>query len=129
MEISVVSSPAPLPILNLPTDTNGTTQLHETLQSPETFDIVPALHELVSRLLSPSDDPSRLATYPQQEQLSPQQLQAEASVIRNKIRKAREAVAALPDVERSFSEQESEIKSLRERIARQQDILQGLARG
>lgn len=129
MEISVVSSPASFPTLNLPNGTNGTTQIPETLPSPETFDILPALHELLSRLLSPSEDPSRPPTYPQQEHLSPQQLQAEASIVRNKIRKARETVAALPDIDRSISEQEAEIASLREKIARQQHVLQGLDGG
>lgn len=125
----MVSSPAPLPTINTSSTVDLTAQLEEALPKPETFDILPALHELLSRLIPQSEDISRPATYSKQQSLAPQQLQAEASVIRSKIRRAREAVAALPDIDRSIAQQEEEIKELRAQIERQRRVLQRLAGG
>ena len=128
MSGSGVSSPAPLPTTAHPT-VDLTTQLEEILPNPETFDFVPNLHELLSRLVAHSDNLSQPATYPHQPPLSPQQLQAEVSGIRNMIRRARQAVAALPDVDKSVVQQEEEIAALRTKIERQKRVLQGLGGG
>jgi len=55
------------------------------------------------------------------------QLAGEASSIRSRIRRARAAVEALPDVDRTVEEQEDEIKLLQERITKQTAVLKGLA--
>lgn len=97
-----------------------------TLPSPEVFDIIPPLHELLSRLLSTattSNGSTTAIAYKSAEPLGFQQLVAEASAVRNRIRRARRAVEVLPDVEREVVEQEREIVELRARIEKQRKVL------
>jgi len=54
------------------------------------------------------------------------QLSGAVSSIRVNIGKARAAVAALPDVQRTIEEQEEEISVLKARIARQKEVLGGI---
>jgi len=123
------SSTAPTPISTQSTTIPPTTS---TLPSPTTFDILPPLHELLSRLVANDPEASLTAepsspTYQNLEPLAMHQLAGEASGIRSRIRRARAAVEALPDVDRTVEEQEEEIKLLQERITKQTAVLKGLA--
>lgn len=106
-----------------------------TLPSPETFDILPPLQALLSRLLLPS--PGLLAPLGEPSHDSPtetndgtghldiQELSAAVGAIRIRIQKARAAVKGLPDIERSMGEQEGEIRELEERVVRMREMLGG----
>ncbi|KAI9823304.1 MAG: hypothetical protein M1832_002528 [Thelocarpon impressellum] len=107
------------PSASLPTPTASTTSGAQTSLPPvSTFDVLPALHTLLSRLL-----PSATSTEPP---LEPQHLATEASALKIRLQKARAAVERLPDIERLPAEQETEIRTLEERVARQRDVLRGL---
>lgn len=111
---------------NLLDGMHGSSHLHQVLPPSETFDVLPNLHELLSRLLAEVQDSSRPPTYPNQEILHIQQLSAQVSSIRNEIRKARERIRSLPDVERSTADQNLEMIKLQEIIERQRSTLHGL---
>ena len=93
------------------------------------FDIVPEVHELLSRLLPATANPTdpTVTAYTDQQPLEIQHLANEASAVRIKIQKARAAVKELPDMDRTIEEQEAEMKELEERIGRQRAMLAGLA--
>jgi len=123
------SSAAPTPV---PTQNTIHPPTINTLPSPATVDILPPLHELLSRLVANDPEASLTAepsspTYQNLEPLAMHQLAGEASSIRSRIRRARAAVEALPDVDRTVEEQEDEIKLLQERITKQTAVLKGLA--
>ncbi|MCJ1481258.1 hypothetical protein MMC06_001415 [Schaereria dolodes] len=82
----------------------------DPLPPPHTFDIIPSLHALLSRLLVAPNDGG--AGSP----LSPKDLSTEAAAIKIKIQKARAAVETLPDIERTVAEQREDIKELQTRI-------------
>ena len=88
------------------------------LPPASTFDILPLVHTLLSRLVPPLE-----STEPA---LEPQHLATEASALKIRLGKAKAAVAALPDVDRTTAEQEREMRRLEERVARQQEVLRGL---
>lgn len=124
VQSSAAATPIPTQTTTLPPTTN-------TLPTPATFDILPPLHELLSRLVA--DDPTASLTaepssptYQNLEPLAMHQLAGEASSIRSRIRRARAAVEALPDVDRTIEEQEEEIRLLQERITKQTAVLKGL---
>jgi len=100
-----------------------------TLPPASLFDLLPQLHELLSRLLDTDTDytiPQSGPHYKAQEPLAMHQLSGAVSSIRVNIGKARAAVAALPDVQRTIEEQEEEISVLKARIARQKEVLGGI---
>jgi RNA polymerase II transcription mediator complex subunit 9 len=102
-----------------------------SLPSPSTFDILPALHTLLTRLLTstaqPSDPNHPLSTDPEAAKpLEIQHLATEASKLKIRLQKARMAVLGLPDVDRTCEEQQEEIDELEERVARLKGILKGL---
>lgn len=103
-----------------------------TLPDPSTFDILPALHELLCRLLPPipgaTDTLSASASqhFPNQEPLEISQLAGEVSSIKARIRKARREVEALEDGERTVMEQGREMGVLRAKIERQVEMLRSL---
>ncbi|KAF8250285.1 hypothetical protein K440DRAFT_542107, partial [Wilcoxina mikolae CBS 423.85] len=76
---------------------------------PNAFDFLPDLHTLLQRVYS--------------DELDPKDVAHESNQIRLKIAKARNLVAALPDVDKSPEEQQAEIKALQERIAKQKQML------
>lgn len=119
---SIPSTPQPPypppPTTTAPTPTPTTTL---PLPNPSLFDILPPLHELLSRLLASTNQPYKTA-----EPLEIHHLVAETSSVRNRIRRARREVEALPDVERSVAEQDEEIRVLRERIELQRGVLRGV---
>lgn len=111
-----------------------------TLPSPQIFDVLPALHELLARIERAPPDTTDLqqpsssysgdessndigAHYQDQAPLEPKDLQAEVLAIKTKIRKALREVERLPDMESSVGEQEEEIAELEERIGRQRAML------
>lgn len=102
------------------------------LPSPSTFDILPPLHALLSRLLlpaptaaSPSPHLINAATAP----LSPKDLTTASSAVRIKIQKARVAVQRLPDIDRSVQDQQREIRDLEDEVARLRGVLAALGEG
>lgn len=101
-------SPSPSPSLTLP--------------PPQTFDIIPPLHGLLSRLLVAATEYTTTST-----PLSAKDLGSEASAIKIKIQKARAAVEALPDVDRTVQEQELEIRELEDRIEGLKKVLNSVA--
>jgi RNA polymerase II transcription mediator complex subunit 9 len=97
---------------------------------PQTFDILPQIYDLVSRLPS-SLPPSTTSTTPQlpiSDRLDPKDLPTAALPIKHKIQKARAAVSALPDVDRTIEEQEDEIRELEERIEKSRGMVAELKR-
>lgn len=100
------------------------------LPSPETFDIIPALHELINRLIAPVPGVTALQgaqpAFPNQQSLEIHQLANEVSSVRARIRKARKVVDELDDIDRSVEDQEAEMRALRTRIEKQKAVLDGL---
>ncbi|OQO12456.1 hypothetical protein B0A48_03098 [Cryoendolithus antarcticus] len=109
------------------------------LPPPQTFDILPALHELLSHIdHAPSTDPAVSLTllpspptedeitYTDLKHLEPKDLPREVGEIKAKIRKALREIEKLSDVERSVEEQEDEIAELEGRIGRQKAELRRL---
>ncbi|KAI9797946.1 MAG: hypothetical protein M1825_005669 [Sarcosagium campestre] len=90
-----------------------------SLPSPATFDFLPALYSLLSRLV--------LSTSSAEPALEPQQLATEASSLKIRIQRARGAVDALPEMDRTIEEQEVEKAELLRKIRRQHEILNGLS--
>ena len=103
----------PLPSANLPA-----AKATPLLPSPQTFDILPKLHHLLSRLL-----PTSQTNYQNLTPLQAKDLETQASEIRILIQKARVAVEGLPDIERNLREQEVEIGSLEERRVKLRELL------
>jgi hypothetical protein len=99
---------------------------------PSTFDILPDLHKLLKRLLETSTQPPAATPTPAQLSadgpLEIQHVATAANDVRLKIQKARRAVMALPDVDRTCEDQEEEIEHLEARIARLKASLRELGR-
>ncbi|KAF1843740.1 uncharacterized protein K460DRAFT_288675 [Cucurbitaria berberidis CBS 394.84] len=102
------------------------------LPPPSTFDILPDLHKLLKRLLDTSAQlPTATPTPPHPSTEGPLEIQHVATAandIRLKIQKARRAVVALPDIDRTCEDQEDEIEDLEARIARLKASLRELGR-
>ena len=102
------------------------------LPPPGTFDVLPDLHRLLSRLISTSAQlpaPTPTPNEPHADgPLEIQHLATAATAIKLKIAKARRAVMALPDIDRTCEDQQDEIDSLEARIAKQKAALFGLGR-
>ncbi len=92
----------------------------DTLPPPSTFDVVPALYSLLSRLL-PSSPTSHDTP------LEPQQLPLEATALKIKLQRARAAVETLPDMDRTIEQQQREIDEMGENIRQQRQVLEMLA--
>ncbi|KAI9834210.1 MAG: hypothetical protein M1819_003048 [Sarea resinae] len=104
-----------------------TTTTPPPLPPPQTFDILPPVHALLSRLLKASSSaPPPTYTDPQQAGLEAQHLPTEAAAIKIRIQKARAAIESLPDMDRTVVEQEAEIRELEEKAKRQREVLAGL---
>ncbi|KAI4705372.1 hypothetical protein J4E81_000254 [Alternaria sp. BMP 2799] len=102
------------------------------LPPPSTFDILPDLHKLLKRILeAPAQPPAATPTPAQLAAEGPLEIQHVATAandIRLKIQKARRAVTALPDMDRTCEDQEDEIEYLETRIARLKTSLAELGR-
>ncbi|KAL5116804.1 hypothetical protein ACEQ8H_005285 [Pleosporales sp. CAS-2024a] len=102
-----------------------------SIPPPPTFDFLPDLHRLLKRLLEPPSPPPPAAT-PTPSQLAAegpleiQHVATAANDIRLKIQRARRAVLALPDVDRTCEDQEQEMADLEARIAQLKTSLREL---
>lgn len=108
-----------------------TTPENPPLPPPQTFDILPSLHELLARLEHhPDSDPSipTGAAYKDAPPLEPKSLPTEVLAIKSKIRRALRELEKLPDMDCSVKDLEGEIEALKERERRQREVLAGLAR-
>ena len=83
--------------------------------SPQTFDILPEIDALVSRLHLPTSTTTDPITSQPINSLSLKDLPTTIVPIKLKIQKARAAVQALPDVGRTVEEQQREIRALEKR--------------
>ncbi|KAH7094912.1 RNA polymerase II transcription mediator complex subunit 9-domain-containing protein [Paraphoma chrysanthemicola] len=103
-----------------------------SIPPPSTFDVLPDLHKLLKRLLDTASQPPAATPTPAQPSadgpLEIQNVATAANDIRRKIQKARTAVLALPDVDRSCEDQEEEIEDLEATIARLKASLRELGR-
>lgn len=106
------------------------------LPPPQTFDILPALHELLARIdhgtsdiADPTSTQSSIdsedvgALYSELQPLEAKELPTEVLEIKRKIRKALKELEKLPDMERSVEEQNEEIEALEGRIRRQREMV------
>lgn len=102
------------------------------LPPPSTFDILPDLHKLLTRLLdTPAHPPAPTPTPAQPSAHGPLDIQhvpTAATDIKLKIQKARRAVMALPDIDRTCEDQQDEIDELEARITRLKAALRELGR-
>lgn len=109
------------------------------LPPPQSFDILPALHELLARIDHTSSDASAItdqveesgsagigALYTDLAPLEPKDLPVEVLQIKSKIRNALKELQKLPDMDRSIEEQQLEIEELEDRIARQKAMIRKL---
>ena len=92
-----------------------------SLPDPQTFDLLPQLHSLLSRLVPNPNNPTAASG-----DLEPQNLPAAATALKNRLQKARHAVEELPDMERTVEEQEAEIELLEAELKKKLDMLAGL---
>jgi hypothetical protein len=102
------------------------------LPAPSTFDVLPDLHKLLKRLLDTAlQPPAATPTSSQSAADGPLEIQhvaTAANEIRLKIQKARRAVVALPEVDRTWEDQEEEIEELEARITKMKASLRELGR-
>ncbi|THY81478.1 hypothetical protein D6C93_09517 [Aureobasidium pullulans] len=130
-----------------PTTTTPTTT-QPPLPSAQTFDILPPLHALLSRLepslnvytpdtstaLPPGNSTHAPVTSASALPTStPQQLEYKdaavaAQFLKSRIRKALAELGGLADMQRGVEEQEEEIKGLEGKIERQKEVLEKLAK-
>jgi hypothetical protein len=103
------------------------------LPPPQTFDILPPLHELLARIDHASNDPMQAATseddvvtYSELPPLEPKDLPNEVIAIKSRIRRALRELEKLPDMDRSVEDQEAEIKKLEQKAGKQKEVLQKL---
>lgn len=107
------------------------------LPPPQTFDILPALHELLARVYNSSSmsadtlEPSPVsdedaadvgALYADLAPLEPKDLPNENLQIKARIRRAQKELEKLPDMNRSIADQEEEIVELEKRIVKQREM-------
>jgi RNA polymerase II transcription mediator complex subunit 9 len=102
---------------------------------PQTFDILPLIHDLLTRLSQPSISTAAITANTTvtphtsvSSPLEPKDLPQAAVPIKLKIQRAKAAVSALPDVERTVEEQQEEIRELEGRIRNLRGVLGELGR-
>lgn len=128
-------------------DANGAVPENTTqpqLPPPQTFDVLPALHELLARVDAynnqsiaghetelPSlldDSPNQIgSSYAELTPLNPKDFPEAAGDIKSRIRSAQRELEKLPDMDRSIEEQEEEIAELEAKIERQREMMRELA--
>ena len=117
----------------MPVATDPNTNTTPLLPPPQTFDILPPLYPLLTRLLllppSPTDPASTPNPAPDAPTpLSPKDLATAASSIMLKIQNARQAVSALEGMDVGLEEQGALIRELEEEVRRGEGVL-GALRG
>jgi hypothetical protein len=91
---------------------------------PSLFDIIPNLHDLVSRLThSSTSTTSQTPLHDAQKLLTPKEFTQEVAKLKEKLKKAAAAVGGLPDIDRTVEEQEHEIRELEGSIGEQRRVL------
>ncbi|EMD00312.1 hypothetical protein BAUCODRAFT_59400, partial [Baudoinia panamericana UAMH 10762] len=103
------------------------------LPPPQLFDILPALHELLSRIdhaptaatLADPGEESEIA-YTGSQPLDPKDLPSAVLPIKAQIRKGLRELETLPDMDRSVEEQREEIAELETKIRRQEEVLRAM---
>ncbi|KAI4731770.1 hypothetical protein E4T49_00517 [Aureobasidium sp. EXF-10728] len=141
-----MSSNATPTTTTLPPSSTPTTQ-QPPLPPPQTFDILPPLHALLSRLeptlnvytpdtsaaLPPNNASHTPVTSasalpsPTPQQLDYKDAATAAQFLRSRIRKAMAELSGLADMHRGVGEQEEEIRGLESKIQRQREVLVRLA--
>ncbi|KAF2641632.1 hypothetical protein P280DRAFT_489966 [Massarina eburnea CBS 473.64] len=100
------------------------------LPPPSTFDVLPDLHRILSRLLIASAQPPAVPQTPGQPPadapLEIDQVASATAEVKLKLQRARKAVLDLPDIDRTCEDQEDEIEFLEARIAKLKVSLQRL---
>lgn len=103
------------------------------LPPPQTFDILPQLHEILARIDHAPNDPMQAATgdgdvvsYAELQPLEPKDLPNEVIAVKSKIRRALRGLEKLPDMDRTVEEQEEEIRMLEQKAAKQKEVLKKL---
>ncbi|KAI4271571.1 MAG: hypothetical protein LQ337_005914 [Flavoplaca oasis] len=91
-----------------------------TLPSPSTFDIIPPLHIILSRLLlsEPTSSPTSPPNNSNQSPLAPKDVAAAVSEVRARIARARSIIAQMQDSDRTIEEQKEEIEELKAVLAK-----------
>ena len=86
--------------------------------SPSSFSLLPELHTILSRLSALQQQSINAAspTFPADNPIEPKDLASHVYPLKQRLAKARAMVHILPDVERSVSEQEQEIKMLERKV-------------
>lgn len=120
--------------------TQGTPQQQKPklhLPPPQSFDVLPALHELLARVYNSNSmnadgiDPNNVsdedvadvgALYADLPPLEPKDLPNENLQVKARIRRAQKELEKLPDMNRSVEEQEEEIVELEDRIRKQREM-------
>ncbi|KAI4137988.1 MAG: hypothetical protein LQ340_008079, partial [Diploschistes diacapsis] len=87
------------------------------LPPASTFDFVPSIHAIVSRLLLDPTDKNAL---------QPKDLAAAVFDVKQKLQRARTVIESLPDINRTIETQELEIAALEVKIERQRSQLKGI---
>jgi hypothetical protein len=98
------------------------------LPPPSTFDFIPDLFKILNRLIPAATQPS--ASGPNQasaeESLEIQQVAGATTEVKLKLQRARTAVLALPDIDRTCEDQQDEIEYREARIEKLKAALQQL---
>lgn len=97
-----------------------------TLPPPQTFDILPPLHTLLSRLLQGEAHNISNLSPEATTILSPKDLATAASGIMAKLQKAKTVVKELPGVEMGIEEQAGVIGELEEEVRRLREVEKGI---
>ncbi|KAK4611907.1 hypothetical protein CLAFUW4_13009 [Fulvia fulva] len=110
------------------------------LPPPQTFELLPPLHELLARievynnqqstsldqLFAPEESTDIGSNYAEIQPLNPKDLPTAALDIKSRVRGAQREVEKLPDIDRTVEEQDEEIRELEEKIAKQHAMLSRL---
>ena len=117
------------------TSTNSSHSSNLNLPPPQTFDILPPLHELLTRI-DAHQNQNRAPTDPSSQSendysgdlqpLDPKDLPTAVLEIKTRIRRALRELEKLPDMGRSTAELDEEITELETRIDRQKEVLRRL---
>lgn len=94
-------------------------QIQYSLPIPSTFDFVPRIQALLSRLLLVSTD---------KDAIQPKDLAMEVGQIKQEVQRARTAIEQIPYLDRTTADQELEIQDLKAKVFKQKHQLQSIAK-
>ena len=110
-------------------ETDGISEALALLPPPSTFDFLPPLQALLSRLLLSSksnDSASPQTTNAPEQPITPKDLTTAASTVTSMIHKARLAVNAIEGIDIAPEEQDEIIRELKEEVERGAKVLRDL---